>query len=96
MVRGFANQHGVPIVNYFGSNEGAALSSNDIDIPDAELRAQFVPGTGVDGFDCSISTTRKIKTRLVDLDTGEEITLAGRPGEIRFAGPAIFSDQSTR
>ena len=91
MVRGFADKHGVQIVNYFGSNEGAALSGNDIDIPDPALRAQFFPRAGVDGFEWSVSTTRKIRTRLVDLETGEEITVAGQPGEIRFAGPTIFS-----
>jgi acyl-CoA synthetase (AMP-forming)/AMP-acid ligase II len=91
MVRGFAERHGVQIVNYFGSNEGAALSGNHIDIPDPALRAQFFPRAGVDGFDWSISTTRKIRTRLVDLDSGAEITQAGQPGEIRFAGPTIFS-----
>ena len=91
MVRGFADKHGVQIVNYFGSNEGAALSGNDIDIPDPTLRAQFFPRAGVDGFEWSISTTRKIRTRLVDLDTEEEITTVGQPGEIRFAGPTIFS-----
>jgi acyl-CoA synthetase (AMP-forming)/AMP-acid ligase II len=91
MVRGFADQHGVQIINYFGSNEGAALSGNDIDIPDPALRAQFFPRAGVEGFEWSISTTRKIRTRLVDLDTGEEITQPGQSGEIRFAGPTIFS-----
>ena len=91
MVRGFADKHGVQIINYFGSNEGAALSGNDIDIPDPALRAQFFPRAGVDGFEWSISTTRKIRTRLVDLETGDDITTAGQPGEIRFAGPTIFS-----
>ncbi len=27
---------------------------------------------------------------LVDLETGEEITEPGRPGELRIAGPAVF------
>lgn len=91
MVRGFQDKHGVQIVNYFGSNEGAALSGNHIDIPDPGLRAQFFPRAGVQGYDWSISTTRKIRTRLVDVETGEDINEAGRPGEIRFAGPTIFS-----
>ena len=91
MVRGFADRHGVQIVNYFGSNEGAALSGSDIDIPDPALRAQFFPRAGVDGFDWSVSTTRKIRTRLVDLDTGHDITAAGQPGELRFDGPTVFS-----
>ena len=91
MLRGFAEQFGVQIINYFGSNEGAALSGSDIDIPDPALRAQYFPRAGVAGLDWRISTTRKIRTRLVDLDTGEDITQAGRPGELRFAGPTVFS-----
>ena len=91
MVRGFAERHGVQIVNYFGSNEGAALSGSDIDIPDPALRAQFFPRAGVDGFEWSVSTTRKIKTRLVDTETGEEIIRSGQPGELRFSGPTVFS-----
>lgn len=91
MVRGFAEKYGVQIVNYFGSNEGAALSGSDLDIPDPGLRAQYFPRAGVDGFDWHISTTRKIKTRLVDLMTGDDITQAGQVGELRFSGPTVFS-----
>lgn len=91
MVRGFAEKYGVQIVNYFGSNEGAALSGSDLDIPDPGLRAQYFPRAGVDGFDWHISTSRKIKTRLVDLMTGDDITQAGQVGELRFSGPTVFS-----
>ena len=91
MVRGFEEKYGVQIVNYFGSNEGAALSGNHIDIPNAALRAQFFPRAGVAGYDWHVSTTRKIKTRLVDMLTGVDITTAETPGELRFAGPTIFS-----
>ena len=91
MVRGFAEKHGVQIVNYFGSNEGAALSGSDIDIPDPALRAQFFPRAGVDGFEWRVSTTRKIKTRLVDTESGRDITASGQAGELRFSGPTVFS-----
>jgi acyl-CoA synthetase (AMP-forming)/AMP-acid ligase II len=91
MVKGFAEKYGVQIVNYFGSNEGAALSGNDIDIPNPALRAQFFPRAGVEAFDWSVSTTRKIKTRLVSIETGEDIEQAGEPGELRFSGPTVFS-----
>ncbi len=91
MVQGFADRHGVQIVNYFGSNEGAALSGSPRDIPDPKLRAQFFPRAGVEGYPWSVSTSRKIRTRLVDLDTGEDITVPGAPGELRFTGPTIFS-----
>ena len=91
MVRGFEENHGVQIINYFGSNEGAALSGSHTDIPDPALRAHFFPRAGVMGYDWSISTTRKIKTRLVDVLTGQDITTPDTPGELRFSGPTIFS-----
>lgn len=91
MVRTFRDRYGVEIINYFGSNEGAALSGNDVDIPDPALRAMYFPRAGVEGYHWHVSTARKIKTRLVDEVTGEEIREPGRPGELRFLGPTIFS-----
>lgn len=91
MVRGFKEKHGVEIINYYGSNEGASLSGNQIDIPDPAQRAQFFPRAGVEGLHWSVSTTRKIRTRLMDLETGEEIVQPGRAGELRVAGPTIFN-----
>jgi acyl-CoA synthetase (AMP-forming)/AMP-acid ligase II len=91
MVQGFADRYGVQIVNYFGSNEGAALSGTPLDIPDPSLRARYFPRAGVEGFEWSVSTNRKIRTRLVDLESGQDITEPDVPGELRFAGPTIFS-----
>jgi acyl-CoA synthetase len=91
MVAQCASQLGIEVVNYFGSNEGAALSSTPQDVPDPAQRAAYFPRMGVPGYDWSLSNSRKIRTRLVDLDTGDEITESGRLGELRFAGPTIFS-----
>ncbi len=91
MVRGFHDRYGVQLVNYFGSNEGASLTGGPVDIPDPAMRARFFPRAGVAGFDWTISTTRKIKTRLVDPATGADINQAGIAGELRFTGPTIFS-----
>jgi acyl-CoA synthetase (AMP-forming)/AMP-acid ligase II len=91
MVRGFAEKYGVQIINYFGSNEGAALAGNHIDLPDPALRARYFPRADAEGFTWSVSTTRKVRSRLVDLETGEDIREAGRVGELRFIGPNIFS-----
>ena len=90
MVEGFARR-GVEIVNYFGSNEGAALTGSPVDIADPALRARYFARSGVGQPFSRISTSRKVRTRLVDLDSGEEITEAGRPGELRVAGPTIFA-----
>ncbi len=90
MVRGFADRFGVQIVNYFGSNEGASLYGNDIDLPDPALRSKYFVRPDAEGFDWSVSTTRKVRTRLVDLETGQDIHEAGRVGELRYTGPNIF------
>ncbi len=91
LVEQFAQKFGVEVVNYFGSNEGAALSSTPQDIPDRAQRARYFPRFGVPGFEWSSSNSKKIRTRLVNLDTGQEITGPGQVGELRFQGPTIFS-----
>ncbi|HSV82953.1 MAG TPA: fatty acid--CoA ligase family protein, partial [Ramlibacter sp.] len=91
LVEQFAQKFGVEIVNYFGSNEGAALSSAPQDIPDRRQRSLYFPRLGVPGFDWSLSNANKIRTRLVDLDTGADIEEPGRVGELRFQGATIFS-----
>ena len=91
LVEQFAERFGVEVVNYFGSNEGAALSSTPQDIPDRTQRAQYFPRFGVPGYNWSAANARKVRTRLVDVDTEQDITEPGRVGELRFAGPTIFS-----
>ena len=87
----FALRFGVEVVNYFGSNEGAALTSTPKDIPERTQRAKYFPRMGSNDFEWSLSNSKKIKTRLVDLETGKDITSTGIPGELRFKGPTIFS-----
>lgn len=91
MVQQMGAQFGIEVVNYFGSNEGAALSSSPTDMPDRAQRALYFPRIGVQGYEWSLSNARKVSTRLVDVDTGEEITAPGQVGELRFKGPTIFS-----
>jgi acyl-CoA synthetase (AMP-forming)/AMP-acid ligase II len=91
LVEGFHERFGVDIVNHFGSNEGASLTGGPRDVPSAAERARFFPRAGVAGFDWHVSTTRKIETRLVDLETGEDIDEPGRVGELRYRGATVFS-----
>lgn len=91
VVEEFAQRFGIEVVNYFGSNEGAALSSTPQDVPDRTQRSRYFPRFGVPGFEWSASNARKVRTRLVDLDTGEDIQQPGHAGELRFSGPTIFS-----
>ena len=90
MVAGWAAR-GVQIVNYFGSNEGAALTGSPRDIPDPALRAQFFARGGVGQAHSVISTAAKIRTWLADPDTDAVIDAPGVPGELRVSGPTIFA-----
>ena len=90
MVRTFHEKHGVQIVNYFGSNEGASFPSALKDIPDPAERATLFPRLG-EGFTWNCMLHDRIFTRLVDPETEEEITTADRPGELRVKGATIFS-----
>lgn len=80
MVEGWQDR-GIEIVNIFGSNEGAAMLSTMAHVPDPAERARYFPKP----------TRQGIETRLIDLDTDQEITEPGVQGELRFAGPTIFS-----
>jgi acyl-CoA synthetase (AMP-forming)/AMP-acid ligase II len=80
MVEGW-QERGIEIVNVFGSNEGAAMLSTMATVPDPAERARFFPAPQRLG----------IEARLMDLETGEEITESGRQGELRFGGPTIFN-----
>jgi len=79
MVAGWQDR-GIEIVNVFGSNEGAAMLSTQTAVPDPTERARFFPRPDRTG----------IRTRLVDIATGEEVTEKDRLGELRFHGPTVF------
>lgn len=91
MVRGWQEKHGIMVSNFFGANEGTALISSAQDFPDPEKRALYFPRFGVEGFEWSSPVAKSMKTRLVDLKTGEVITEAGKQGELRVMGPTIFA-----
>ncbi len=90
MVQGWADL-GVDIINYFGSNEGGALTGSPLDIPEPAMRARFFARAGTPERFSRISTANKVQVRLVDTETDQEITQPGVPGEMRISGPTIFS-----
>lgn len=79
MVEGW-QERGIEIVNVFGSNEGASLLSTRTMVPDPAQRARFFPRPDRQG----------VRTRLVDLESGDDISEPGHPGELRFAGTTVF------
>ncbi|MEG3124047.1 class I adenylate-forming enzyme family protein [Sphingomonas sp. GB1N7] len=91
MIEGFAHDHGIEVCNIYGSNEGASLFSDARQVPDHHDRARYFPRMGVAGIDWPGSeSSAMIQTRLVDIETEEDISEPGRPGELRFQGAATF------
>lgn len=90
MIQGFKQRFEIDVVNMFGSNEGCCLVSDATDIPDPEQRASFFPRFGYPEFGWSNRMAGMLATQLVDIDSGETIEEAGRPGELRIKGPTVF------
>ncbi len=90
MVAGFGKDYGIEILNIFGSNEGICLASGPKELPDYAERAQFFPRFGVDGLEWANRTGNNMKTRLVSLESGEEIIEAGKQGELEIWGSTVF------
>ena len=90
MVEGYEKKYGIAILNNFGSNEGMCLASGPKDVPDPALRGEMFPRFGVEGYQWTNGVGDMARTKLIDPDSGEEITEPGVPGELLFGGPTIF------
>ena len=90
MIRGYRERYGIEIVNMFGSNEGMSLCSGPAEAPDPERRARYFPRFGRPELAWPQRIARLIETRLIDPDTGAEITAEGVPGEMQVRGPTVF------
>lgn len=91
MVRGWQERFNIPIINFFGSNEGVGLLSSSVDLPDPDDRARFFPRYGAEGTSWSMQLSEWADVKIHDLDSGEEITEPGRPGELHISGPQLFA-----
>ncbi|WP_329425704.1 acyl--CoA ligase [Streptosporangium sp. NBC_01495] len=89
MVKGWQERYGIAIINFFGSNEGVALLSDPVHMPDPEDRARFFPRPDAPGTTWP-GTLGATRTKLVD-PLGTEIVEAGIPGELCLSGPTVFS-----
>ncbi len=90
MVAGFGKDYGIEILNIFGSNEGICLASGPKELPDFAERAQFFPRFGVEGLDWANRTGNNMKTRLISLESGKEVTETGQQGELEIWGSTVF------
>ena len=90
MIRGYRERYGIEIVNMFGSNEGMSLCSGPAEAPEPERRARYFPRFGRREIEWPQRIARLIETRLIDPDTGAEVTDDGVPGEMQIRGPTVF------
>ena len=90
MIRGYRERYGIEIVNMFGSNEGMSLCSGPAEAPEPERRARYFPRFGRREIEWPQRIARLIETRLMDPDTGAEVTDDGVPGELQIRGPTVF------
>lgn len=90
MVRGWQERFGLGVINFFGSNEGVALLSSPEDFPDPDDRARYFPRYGAENVTWSSRLADRVAVKLVDIESGAEITEPARPGELRIAGPTVF------
>jgi acyl-CoA synthetase (AMP-forming)/AMP-acid ligase II len=90
MIATFEGEYGVPVINYYGSNEGISLFSTPDVAPEPEVRATLFPRFGVEGMPFSGITHDSVRSKVIDPDTGADINEAGIPGELCFAGATVF------
>jgi len=90
MVQTFGERYGKEIVNFYGSNEGISLFSTPENAKDPEVRATMFARYGCEGMPWKGVTQETVRTRVVRVDTEEEITGPGEPGELLFDGATVF------
>ncbi|SDJ41273.1 Acyl-CoA synthetase (AMP-forming)/AMP-acid ligase II [Frankineae bacterium MT45] len=91
MIEAWERDRGVEVLNLFGSNEGLILFGCPDTIPDPAERGRLFPRPGDQSFAWRARAGRETLSKLVDVETGEEIDEPGRPGELRVFSPTIFS-----
>jgi acyl-CoA synthetase (AMP-forming)/AMP-acid ligase II len=82
--------YGKPVINYYGSNEGISLFSTPDTATAAAVRASMFPRFGVAGMPFKGITHETVRSKVIDPESGEDITSPGIPGELCFAGATVF------
>jgi len=90
MIDIFENRFDVPIINFYGSNEGIGLISTPDNSPSPQHRASLFPRMGVPGMRFDAYAPDTMITKVVDPDSGATIEEAGLPGELCVDGPGVF------
>jgi acyl-CoA synthetase (AMP-forming)/AMP-acid ligase II len=88
MVTKWQEEYLIPVINIFGSNEGASFTSGMQEFPDPAIRAQYFPRFGVPGFKWASRVAAQMSTKLVA--DGVVVSQPGIPAEMAIKGPGIF------
>ena len=90
--REFERRWNMEIGNIWGMNEGPGIVSGVLDAPNLEKRIEGLPQYGKRGVIWKGKVFgESIETKLVEPETGEEITEVGRVGELLYRGPNVIS-----
>lgn len=81
---------GIEIGNIWGQNEGTGIVSGPLDVPELEKRADHLPHFGKPGVKWASRITGRIETKLVDPESGREVTGLGDVGELAYKGPNVI------
>ena len=90
-MREFDERWGIEIINIWGQNEGTSAISGPKTTP-LERRATEFPRFA-DDVDWGIDDPRvdTVDVRIVDTETGDEVTEPGEVGEVAFRGPGLMA-----
>lgn len=92
----FEDAFDVPVVNFFGSNEGAQMCSSPEQVTDPRRRATFFPRDGDESWDPALRTANGGSFRLIDPATGALVSEPGALGEMYLHGPALLPGYYSR
>lgn len=90
MISTFESDYGVKIYNIYGSNEGIALISAPQAIPDPKQRAGLFPRSGGRDAPWVGEMHESVRSKVIDIESGDELVEEGARGELCFSGPTVF------
>tara|TARA_R110002020_G_scaffold113518_48_gene261274 strand:+ start:383 stop:2095 length:1713 start_codon:yes stop_codon:yes gene_type:complete len=89
-VAAFEQRFDISVTNIFGSNEGVQLASSRAAVPDPAIRSRLFPRSGDIAWHQGERTANGCRFKLIDPESGAPVTLPGKAGEMRIAGPSVF------
>jgi len=89
-VQELKSRWGIEFGNIWGQNESTAIISGPFDTPDMEMRIDHFPQFGKPGIEWSSPRSKFIQTKLIDPDTGKELTEVGDVGELHYRGANVL------